>query len=216
MNEQDNFSFDLNSENQPQNQKPPKPISQFFRLDATRRVTYLAVLIGLAIVLKLYGIDLPYGKVSLFYIPCYLAGAFFGPVVGFATGALGDVLGFLIKGGTPNLILTLGNGLMGFIVGAAFKFLPSLKPEIRLVIGVYVSMFVCTLGINTLGLAVLYGSPSLTLWQNYAAQLWYGPIPRLFFQPLVITVNLGVSLALYYVLNRYFARYLGFSHQKSS
>lgn len=201
---------------QPVESKSKKSVAYFFSLDATRRVTYLAVLIALAIVLKLFGIDLPSGKVSLFYIPCYLAGAFFGPFVGFTTGALGDLIGFIIKGGTPNPILTLGNGVMGFIVGAVFKLFPKLRPEIRLIIGAYLSMFVCTLGINTLGLAIMYGSPSFTLFENYVVQLWFGVIPRIFFQPIVITINLGISVALYYVLNKYFAKYLGLSQQKSS
>jgi ECF transporter S component (folate family) len=201
---------------QPAEPKSKKSVAYFFSLDATRRVTYLSILIALAIVLKLFGIDLPAGKVSLFYIPCYLAGAFFGPFVGFTTGALGDLIGFIIKGGTPNAIITLGNGLMGFIVGGAFKLFPKLKPEIRLIIGVYISMLVCTLGINTLGLAVMYGSPSFSLWQNYLAQLAFGTVPRVLFQPIVITVNLAITTGLYFVLRKYLAKYLGFSQQKSS
>ncbi len=201
---------------QPAEPKTKKSVAYFFSLDATRRAAYLAILIALAIVLKLFGIDLPAGKVSLFYIPCYLAGAFFGPFVGFTTGALGDLIGFIIKGGTPNPIITLGNGIMGFIVGVAFRIFPKLKPEIRLIIGVYISMLVCTLGINTLGLAVMYGSPSVTRWQNYLAQLAHGAIPRVLFQPIVITVNLIITTGLYYVLRKYLVKYLGFSQQKSS
>jgi hypothetical protein len=67
-------------------------------------------------------------------------------------------------------------------------------------------MIICTLGVNTLGLAVMYGSPSLTLFQNYIAQLWYGVIPRIFFQPLVITINLIIAVGLYAVLKRHLKR----------
>jgi ECF transporter S component (folate family) len=203
-------------ENDNQEQKTIPKKARIFRLDATRRVTYLAVLIALAIVLKLFGIDMPSGKASLFYIPCFLSGAFFGPFVGFTVSAIGDLVGFLIKGGTPNPIVTLGNGLIGFVVGVVFLLLPKLKPEIRLIIGAYVSMLITTLGINTLGLAVLYNNPSLNLFQNYLAQLTYGtPLPRIIFQPLVITVNLVIAVALYYVLNRYLAKYLGIGQQKA-
>ncbi|HEY8443983.1 MAG TPA: folate family ECF transporter S component [Clostridia bacterium] len=201
------------NDNKPQEQKPKK---QFFSLDSTRRVTYLAILIALAIVLKLFGIDLPSGKVSLFYIPCYLSGAFFGPFVGFTVGAMGDLIGFVIKGGTPNPIVTLGNGLIGFIVGIAFKMFPKLKPELRLIIGAYMSMFITTLGINTIGLAVLFNNPSMTLLQNYWAQLLYGtPLPRIAYQPIIITANLAITVGLYYVLNKYLARYLGISQEKA-
>ncbi len=195
-----------NSLAQPVEPKAKKGVAYFFRLDATRRITYMAVLIALSVVTKMFGIDLPSGKVSLFYIPCYLAGAFFGPLFGFMTGAVGDLFGFILKGGTPNPILTLGNGLMGMIVGIFFMLLKKTRPEIRLIIGGYVSMIICTLGVNTLGLAVMYGSPSLTLFQNYIAQLWYGVIPRIFFQPLVITINLIIAVGLYAVLKRHLKR----------
>lgn len=188
---------------QPVEPKAKKGVAYFFRLDATRRITYMAVLIALAVVTKLFGIDLPSGKVSLFYVPCYLAGAFFGPLFGFITGAAGDLLGFVIKGGVPNPIMTLGNGLMGWIIGIVFTILPKIRPEIRLIIGAYISMIICTLGMNTIGLAIMYGSPSLNLLQNYIAQLWYGVIPRFIFQPIVITVNLIIAVGLYFVLKRY-------------
>lgn len=206
----------INPRENNQEQKPEKTIARIFRLDSTRRVTYLAILIALAIVLKMFGIDLPSGKVSLFYIPCFLSGAFFGPFVGFTVGTMGDLIGFFIKGGTPNPIVTLGNGLIGFVVGVVFRLFPKLKPEIRLIIGAYISMFVTTLGVNTIGLAVLFNNPTLTPFQNYVAQLMYGsPLPRIIFQPIVITANLAITVALYYVLNRYLAKYLGFSEAKA-
>lgn len=197
-----------NNQTQPVEQKSKKGVAYFFHLDATRRVTYMAVLIALAVVTKMFGIDLPSGKVSLYYIPCYLAGAFFGPMFGFVTGSVGDLFGYIIKGGTPNPVMTIGNGLMGWIVGFVFMILPKIRPEIRLIIGAYISMIVCTLGINTIGLAVMYGSPSLNLVQNYFAQLWYGVIPRFIFQPIVITINLAISVGLYYVLKRYLKRFV--------
>ena len=193
---------------QPVESKAKKGVAYFFRLDATRRVTYMAVLIALAVVTKMFGIDLPSGKVSLFYIPCYLAGAFFGPLFGFITGSVGDLLGFVLKGGIPNPITTLGNGLMGWIVGIVFTVLPKIRPEIRLIIGAYISMIICTLGVNTLGLAVVYGSPSLNLFQNYISWLWYGVVPRFVFQPIVITVNLIIAVGLYFVLKRYLKKFI--------
>lgn len=197
-----------NISTQPVEPKAKKKVANFFNLDATRRVTYMAVLIALSVVTKMFGIDLPSGKVSLFYVPCYLSGAFFGPLFGFITGSVGDLVGFILKGGTPNPITTIGNGLMGWIVGIVFTTLPRLRPEIRLIIGAYISMIVCTLGINTIGLAVMYSSPSLNFFQNYLAQLWYGVIPRLFFQPIVITVNVAVSVGLYFALKKFLPKFI--------
>lgn len=183
-------------------EKKSKRSAVFFRLIATRRVTYMALLTALAVVTKMFMIELPAAKISLFYIPCYLSGAFFGPAYGFMTGVLGDLIGYIAKGGTPNPMITLGNGLAGFIVGVAF-YIPKLRPKIKLIIGAYASMFICTLGINTAALAIMSGSQQFTFWQNYLAQLWFGAIPRVILQPLVITANLVIAVGLYYAVSRY-------------
>lgn len=175
----------------------------FFKLTATRKVTYMAVLIAVAIALKAYSIPISSStRISFLYIPCYLAGAFFGPLFGFCTGIVGDIVGYYVKsGGMFNPIITLGNGLTGFIVGVVFLF-KGKNNYLKLIIGCFISMIICSLGINTFGLAVM-GSSEGNIWSRYVYYLlFYGAIPRIVFQPIVAAINIALSLGLYPVMRK--------------
>ena len=171
----------------------------FFSLHGTLKLTYLAVFTALSIVAGTYQIPMGSTNVSLSYIPTFLAGAFFGPVAGFVVGALGDLLGAVLQGFAPLLPLSLGNGMIGALMGLAFL-LPTKHKAPRIVIGAIASLLIVTLGIN-----------AVTLWHYYGAgrSFWMyltlpadSLLPRIVMQPIVLAINTAITVPLYYALER--------------
>lgn len=182
----------------------PQPVERksnkaavFFKLAATRRVAYMAVLVALAVVAKFWSIDLPTAKITLLYVPLYLSGILFGPIFGFCVGAIADLLGALLKGTTINPIITLGNAVAGAVVGLVFLLKKPKSPHIKIAAGAVAAMLISSLGINTYGLSVLYGT-------SYFVELLKGaPIPRIALQPIILAVNLAVLYPIYFVTRKY-------------
>jgi|AGTN01.1.fsa_nt_gi Protein of unknown function (DUF1393). len=89
----------------------------------TKKIAYAGVLTAIAVVLNIFDINL-FGnsnKLTFTYTVSFVAGIFFGPVVGLTVGALGDVIGFLIKpSGVWIPTITLASALIGFIPGLIF------------------------------------------------------------------------------------------------
>ena len=200
----------------------PQPVEKnknkaaaFFRLTATRRIAYSGVLIALAVTLKYFSLPIGGTSVSFFYLPVYLAGALFGPLAGFVVGGVGDMLGATLQYGSPDFVVSLGNSLMGLIMGLAFM-LPKLKPQIKLVIGAAVALVVCSIGINTLGNAITLvvagydpaAAAQLTGDGNSWFTIWWLmlvlplPVPRIVMQPIMVAINTAIAIPIYVILKR--------------
>ncbi|MDR3318587.1 MAG: folate family ECF transporter S component [Clostridiales bacterium] len=184
-------------ESQPVEKKKNKAAA-FFKLSSTRKITYMAVLIALAVTAKYYSITLPTTKISLFYIPVYLSGALFGPIFGFAVGAGADLVGGFLQGLSISPLITLGNGLSGAIFGFVFLFKKG-SPYLKLALGAIAALLICTYGINSYGISTATG----TTWLG---TLMTGIPPRIAMQPIVLAINMAVIFPIYFVTEKYLLR----------
>ena len=134
-------------------------------LSATRRITYLATLTALSLVLKAISNNLsdalpPTLKVSLSYLGWYISAAIMGPFGGGVVAAVTDILGQFttVNFAPPNPILVAGNFLATVTFGLLFRKLPFKNVALRALVAVTASLLVGTLGLNSLGLYYMYYS----------------------------------------------------------
>ncbi|MCL2342946.1 MAG: folate family ECF transporter S component [Firmicutes bacterium] len=127
-----------------------------------RTLIQVAVLIALTIVLtRLLSVSTLNMRIGFSFIPVAFAGMLFGPVWGGVTAGLSDVLGQLIipsPGGSVNPLITLSAVIGGVIFGLALhreqvKFFPNV------VVANLAEKIICTLGLTTLALALMYKLP---------------------------------------------------------
>ncbi|MBP1924502.1 ECF transporter S component (folate family) [Sedimentibacter acidaminivorans] len=100
-----------------------------------RKITALAVVraglfIAMSLVLKVvFEIYIPLGgipalRINFAQIPIMLSGILLGPTIGFCSGAIADIINFMIKPGGPFFPgFTLVSALSGFIPGLIFKYI---------------------------------------------------------------------------------------------
>lgn len=131
-------------------------------LRKTRTLTTVGVLLAIQVVLSSYGvIELSDSlKISLGHLPLAPTAILFGPVPAAIQGALGDILGFLLKPTGPYFPgFTLTVLLNGLIYGLFFYKTEQKLWQIvlaRLIIIVFVNIV-----LNTLFLVMLYGPAKL-------------------------------------------------------
>lgn len=172
----------------------------FFKLSATKTLTYIAVLAALAVVTKIYSIDFGGNKFSLFYLPVYLAAALFGPIVGFAVGLFSELIGSIIVYGSPDILYVIGNSLMGLIMGAIFMLR---RPPywVKFIVGAILTMFICSFGFNTMAQSYWILEPigkiTFEKWWTMLVFPVNSLLPRIIFQPVMITVSVLLSIPIY-------------------
>lgn len=158
------------------------------KTDFTRvqKITTIAILSALSIVANIFSVPITGSNyLSFVYIPCFLAGIYLGIIGGAAVGFMGDVVGFLIHPTGPyNPLITVATVLLAVIPAIAFKFLKA--PTVaKLIFSLILTTLICTCGINTVALWLMYGIGKKTFW----VYLW-GRLP---FQLLMVLVN-GIAL----------------------
>ncbi len=139
----------------------------------TKLLVYTAVLTAFATIANIYTIPINGGSnfISLVYIPCFLAGIFLGPLLGFGVGAIADVLGMLINPmGAWLPLVTLASGLIGFIPGVVFKYVGIKSDIVKLLISIALCLIICTCGLNTLATFLAY-SKGKTFWAFLAVRI---------------------------------------------
>lgn len=167
-------------------------------LSYTQKLTYTASLTAIALILKIVSqmlggaFQLLGLKLSLVYIPWIIAAAALGPLSGMAVAFTADALGTFLLPTTGNImpLILLSNTLFPLFVALAVKLLPTKNLYFKTVIGTAVSCLVCTLGLSTLGLSILYGVP-------FFVQLSLRTL-----QPVVIMLNLAIVGLLLPVLKK--------------
>ncbi|MCL2751943.1 MAG: folate family ECF transporter S component [Firmicutes bacterium] len=184
------------------------PYNGFIKLPPTLRLTVMATLVAIAIVTK-FMLRIPVSPTSVitfFYIPCFLAGALFGPVFGFATGAIADIVGNIVAPTGPYIpIITIGNGLLGMIFGTVFA-LPIKKVPAKFGIAAAIALITVTLGINTIGLTLTYDGTAGFINKYWARLITGNPWPRIIFQPIVFIGNVFIAAPLYYAAQKHLVR----------
>lgn len=129
-----------------------------------------ALLAAMTMVFKRFAIfNIDWLRFSLENTPILMAGVFFGPVAGFATGMVGDILGCFYCGYAINPIITLGAALVGGISGLFYKKLLPMTPDLpRLIVSVYVAHMIGNMLVKSVG---------LYLWMGYSIPLLVWRIP---------------------------------------
>lgn len=164
---------------------------------STKKLVYTALLVAANIALNSFDVSVPLAgtKLTFSYIPCFIAGIFLGPLAGFLTGAIGDVLGFLIhsQGLVWMPLITVSSALIGLIPGLVFKFI-KLHPVWNIVISLALVFVICTVFLNTYALFQIY-SRGRTFWVYLGV--------RMTTQPIVFAINAAAILLLYMPLKKY-------------
>ena len=168
-------------------------------------ISYTALLMALSVVANVFTFYFGFaGKnaLSFTYTVCFVAGAFFGPFVGFLVGVGGDVLGWLVNpaGGAFNPFITLTSGLLGLIPGIVFLIVKKCSGKkcigakwmpLWTVISYILVWAVCT-NLNTIIMFYYYISGVSTKYTALGAYYVY----RIPFQTLFWACNLVLSLLL--------------------
>ena len=135
----------------------------------TRKIVYAGLFIAMSMVLKLFEISVSQNfRVGFTTLPLMVSGMVLGPVYGFLTGALADILNFFIKGdgGAFHIGFTLTNGLYGMIPGLVMYWLRSRGKEFSLLsilLTVVCCEFTCSIVLNTVFLVQLYGAATTAI-----------------------------------------------------
>ena len=88
-----------------------------------------------------------------------LAAVLFGPVEGFAVGAVADMIGGTLSGYAINPLITLGAGSIGLTAGLLWRALPNLRLGLRTQISVFAGHAVGSIVIDSLALHLFYNYP---------------------------------------------------------
>ena len=127
----------------------------------TYLITLISVFTAVGIALNLLSSAMPridtFGRISLVYTFCFLAGALLGPWIGGGVAMLADFLPAVIFPEGPWMpLITLSNGVMAMFAGLFFKYLKTDKISIKLICTALCSFVVCSLGLTAVGEALLY------------------------------------------------------------
>ena len=90
--------------------------------NSVRKLTMLALLTAMSIVFaRVLSISTGFVRFNLGSLPTLLAGVLFGPVEGFAVGAVADMIGGTLSGYAINPLITLGAGSIGLTAGLLWR-----------------------------------------------------------------------------------------------
>ena len=137
----------------------------------------LAISVVLKLVLEIYVpiAGLPALRVNLTSIPIMLSGIICGPFAGLVTGALSDILGFLIKpAGIFFPGFTLSNALVGFIPGMIYKYV---KRDMKF--NIINTIFILLISMGFIGVLITSGVVSVNdgmILYNGKEMSWIIPV----------------------------------------
>ena len=166
-----------------------KPRYERNRLTKTQRLAYVAVLTALCTIVNSFTYyPVPYIAISFVSSVCFVAGFLLGAKLGFVVGFIGDLIGGIIfPAGIYNPIIGVASGLMGFIPGLIFEN-SSRNSYLLTVLSFVACLFICTSGLNTFGLWLIYGLGK----KSFFVYLW----ARFPFQVLITAGNAAICCVL--------------------
>ena len=139
---------------------------------SVRVLCQVAMLIALAFVLErlVPVVNLLTVRVSFAFIPIMFCGMLFGPVWGAVVFGIADILGWPIMGITPIPLILLSRIVQGFIYGLVLH-----REDIKLwphsVVNAFATQIICGMGLTTLGLVQLTGTPYFPLLMTRLPQV---------------------------------------------
>jgi len=163
----------------------------------TEYMTYMSILIALALIISAIKIDIGGSKISFNYIPCFIAGIFFGPLFAVCVGLTIPIGQFLFAGYWPWALNMAGFAAMGLLMSL---FVQGIKTEkigitVKIVLGAIAVCFAVTLGINTAAFMVEPVNNPCFGW-TYWQVLFFTVPQRVWFQPLILAVNTVLTVFL--------------------
>ena len=142
------------------------------KFNKVKVLAFTGVLVAMSIILTRV-VAIPIGtsiRLSVGMTPVYLAGFWFGPVIGGICGFLADFLGAVLQGYAPNPLIGVTAILAGVIPGLYRRFYAG-KIEIwHVLILLAIHGIVGSLGFTCLGLHVYYGTPWVVLYAQRGIQ----------------------------------------------
>lgn len=179
------------------------------------RIAYIAVVTAMNVVANFIKIDFLDTQFSFMLATALLSGVILGTLAGFASGFIGDLLGFFMHGGIYMPWVGLSTAMFALISGVCVEFLPfHFKGglALRMALACVLSFLVCTIAINSTGfyyynLAMGFS----TAVEEYATKhfgsgvsYWIYVAYRLFFKGQIW--NSLVNYALFFILLPVFTR----------
>ena len=123
-------------------------------------LVFCALLAAMTMIFKRFSVvNLDWFRVSLENTPVLLSGILFGPIAGFVTGAVGDILGCFFCGFAINPVITLGMALVGGLCGLICRITPHWPFWAKLLCAVYAGHIVGNMIVKSLGLYWWYTTP---------------------------------------------------------
>lgn len=165
-------------------------------------ICYTATFAALSVLCKTMGNAIsfiPFLKFTIVYIPWLLSGTVLGPIGAVVTAVTGDFLGQLIvqNGGLPLPLLLISNALFALFPALTYKYFRFIKSAaLRLLVGLCVSIVVCTLGLSTLAIA------QITVSESTFAETFFTLMVSRLPQVAVIAMNYGLTVALLPITKR--------------
>ena len=130
---------------------------------SVRSLTVAAMLTALSVVIGIFCKNfLNFGaglfRISFENFPIILSGFLFGPLVGCVVGIATDMISYLLSGQIypPNLVVTVGAGLIGAIAGIVFR-APIKHQHLRIALSVSAAHLIGSMVVKTAGLYQYYG-----------------------------------------------------------
>ena len=162
--------------------------------NSIRKLTMLALLTAMSIVFaRVLSISTGFVRFNLGSLPTLLAAVLFGPVEGFAVGAVADMIGGTLSGYAINPLITLGAGSIGLTAGLLWRALPNLRLGLRTQISVFAGHAVGSIVINSLALHLFYNYPWSVLVTRIPNALVLAAVNTVLVRLLLENTNLVVT-----------------------
>ena len=161
---------------------------------SVRTLVMLALLVAMSIVFsRVLSISTGFVRFNLGSLPTLLAAVLFGPVEGFAVGAVADMIGGTLSGYAINPLITLGAGSIGLTAGLLWRALPNLRLGLRTQISVFAGHAVGSIVINSLALHLFYNYPWSVLVTRIPNALVLAAVNTVLVRLLLENTNLVVT-----------------------
>lgn len=138
-----------------------------------KTVAAAAVLVAMNIILsRVFAINIGSTlRITISTTPIFLAGLWFGPLVGGLCGAAGDLLGSLFQGYAPNPLIMAAAVLCGLLPGIMKKYVFRGRISYwKILLIVALHGLAGSMGLTLLGLHLMYGRPLAELFVTRAVQ----------------------------------------------
>ena len=133
-------------------------------------LTVSAMLVAMSVIIGIFCKNyLNFGgglfRVTFENLPILLSGIMFGPIVGGLVGAASDLVSYLMSNQIypPNLIVTVGAGLVGICSGIVSKYLIKRSGTAQIVVAGALAHLIGSVVVKSIGLYQYYGA--LVLWR---------------------------------------------------